>query len=158
MPTDRRSRPITLFRVAFILGVLALSPVAISGEFTDDLSGCLVSSTTEGDKLSLVKWMFAAMALHPAVTEMADVSLSAREQSNREMAELLVELLRNRCYSETQLALQNEGALALQTSFSILGQVAATSLFADPKVSAGLASIETYINAEDLVRQLEIGQ
>ncbi len=158
MPNDRCNRPRTLSKVASILGLLTLSPLVISGEFTDDLSDCLVSSTTEEDKLSLVRWMFAAMALHPAVADMAEVSLSARERSNREMAELLVELLRDRCYSETQSALQNEGALALQTSFSVLGQVAATNLFADPKVSAGLASIETYINAEDLMRRLEIGQ
>ena len=98
------------------------------------------------------------MALHPAVEEIADVSLSAREQANREMAELIVELLSRRCFTETRLAINNEGSLALQTSFSVLGQVAATNLFSDPNVAAGLASLETYISAEDLENQLEIGQ
>lgn len=157
MPIVRRSilRP---FYALLFAGLLTLSPAASAAEFTDELSDCLLASTSDEDKLSLVKWMFTAMALHPGVREIAEVSLSAREQANREMAELLIELLRNRCFQETRLALQNEGTLALETSFSVLGQVAATALFADPNVAAGLASIETYIEAEDLDRPLELGQ
>lgn len=141
-----------------ILGLLTLSPATFAGEYSDALSDCLLRSTTEEGKHSLVKWMFVAMALHPAVAEIADVSLSAREQANRQMAELLIDLLGTRCFNETRLALSNEGALALQTSFTVLGQVAATNLFSEPNVAAGLASLETYINAEDLERSLEIGQ
>lgn len=145
-------------KTLLVLGLLTLSPPAISGEYSDRLSDCLLTATTEEDKLKLVKWMFTAMALHPAVEEIAGVSLSAREQANREMAELIVKLLSRSCFSETRLALQNEGSLALQTSFSVLGQIAATNLFSDPNVEAGLASLETYISAEDLENRLEIGQ
>ncbi|MEX0965490.1 MAG: hypothetical protein WDZ52_15800 [Pseudohongiellaceae bacterium] len=152
------AKPYLLIKLLLILGLLTPSPSALAAEFTDNLSDCLVASTTEEDKLSLVKWMFTAMALHPAVEEIAEVSLSAREQANREMAELMVQLLSVRCFSETQSALRNEGALALQASFAALGQVAATNLFSDPNVAAGLASLETYISAEDLERRLEIGQ
>ncbi len=148
----------TSITALLILGLLTFSPLAMSGEYTDRLSNCLLTATTDQDKLSLVKWMFAAMALHPAVDGMADVSLSAREQANREMAELMIQLLGKSCFSETRQALQNEGSLALQTSFGVLGQVAATNLFSDPNVAAGLASIETYISAEDLENNIEIGQ
>ena len=145
-------------KMLLVLGLLTLSPVTIAGEYTDKLSECLLGATTEEDKGSLVKWMFTAMALHPAVEEMADVSLSAREQANREMAQLIIKLLSRACYSETRLALKNEGSMALQTSFTVLGQIAATNLFSDPNVAAGLASIETYISADDLENRLEIGQ
>lgn len=160
MPTQQISNASLRSKVTTLLALalLTLSPLASSGEYTDKLSDCLLTATTEEDKLSLVKWMFTAMALHPAVEEIADVSLSAREQANREMAELIVELLSRRCFSETRLALQNEGSLALETSFSVLGQVAATNLFSDPSVAAGLASLETYISAEDLENRLDIGQ
>jgi len=145
-------------RALLVAGLLSLSPLTIAGEYTDRLSDCLLTATTEEDKLSLVKWMFTAMALHPAVEEIADVSLSAREQANREMAELIIKLLSRACYSETRLSLRNEGSLALQTSFAALGQIAATNLFSDPNVAAGLASLETYISAEDLENRLEFGQ
>ena len=154
-PTHRRQRKL---QILLILGLLTLSPATFAAEYSDALSGCLLSSTTEEDKLSLVKWMFTAMALHPAVAEIANVSLSARERANREMAELLIDLLGTRCFNETRLALSNKGAVALQTSFTVLGQVAATNLFSEPNVAAGLASLETYINPEDLERSLEIGQ
>ena len=160
MPT-KKSQSMRLrdsLRTLLVLGLLTLSPLAISGEHTDRLSDCLISTPTEEDKLNLVKWMFTAIALHPAVEEIAGVSLSDREQANREMAELLVKLLSRSCYNETRLALQNEGNLALQTSFSVFGQLAATNLLSDPDVAAGLASLETYISAEDLENRLEIGQ
>ncbi|MDG1026799.1 MAG: hypothetical protein P8N94_05885 [Gammaproteobacteria bacterium] len=139
-PTLRRQRKL---QIPLILGLLTLSPATFAGEYSDALSDCLLSSTTEEGKLSLVKWMFTAMALHPAVAEIADVSMSAREQANREMAELLIDLLGTRCFNETRLALSNEGALALQSIFTVLGQVAATNLFTVPNVAAGLASLET---------------
>ena len=93
-------------KTLLVVGLLTLSPVTIAGEYTDKLSECLLTATTEEDKGSLVKWMFTAMALHPAVEEIADVSLSAREQANREMAELIIRLLSRACYSETRLALK----------------------------------------------------
>lgn len=153
-----KTRPRTSLEALLVLGLLTLSPLAISGEYTDKLSDCLLTATTEEDTLSLVKWMFTSMALHPAIEDMAAVSLSAREQANREMAELIIKLLGRSCFSETRQALEKEGSLALQSSFSALGQIAATNLFSDPNVVSGLASIETYISAEDLENQLEIGQ
>ena len=158
MLTKRHSRCLRALNTGLLLGLLALSPAAPAGEFADKLSNCLLTATTEEDKLSLVRWMFSAMALHPGIEEIAEVPLSVRERANREMAELLVDLLSIRCYSERQLALQNEGTLALQASFSTLGQIAATNLFSDANVAAGLASLETYISAEDLERRLELGQ
>ena len=137
-------------KTLLVLVLLTLSPLAISDEYTDKLSARLPAATTEEDELSLVKWMFTAIALHPAVEKIADVSHSASEQANTEVAELIVNLLSRTCFSETRLALKNEGSLALQVNFAALGGVAATNLFSDPNVAAGLASAETYISAEDL--------
>ena len=86
--------------------------------------------------------MFTAIALVPAVEEISEVSLSAREQANREMADLITKLRSRACFTEIRLALKNEGSIALQTSFAVLGQIAATNLFSDQSVAAGLASLE----------------
>jgi len=140
------------------LAFLIVAPAVMSSEYSDNLSECLLISTTEEDKNSLVRWMFTSIALYPALEEVADISLASREQANREMAELIVKLLARSCYSETRLALQNEENSALVASFSVFGQLAAASLFSAPNVAADLASIETYISAEDLESRLEIGQ
>ena len=126
-------------KTLLILGLLTLSPLTIAEEYTDELSECLLGATSEEDKLSLVKWMFTAIALLPAVEEIPEVSLSAREQANREMADLIIKLRSWACFTETK---QNERSIALQTSFAVLGQVAATNLFSDQSVAAGLASLE----------------
>ena len=130
-------------KTLLVLVLLTLSPLAISDEYTDKLSARLTAATTEEDKLSLVKWMFTAIAFQPAVEEIADVSHSASEHANTEVAELRVNLLSRTCFSETKLALKNEGSLALQASFATLGDVAATNLFSDPTVAAGPESVET---------------
>ena len=59
--------------------LLALSPLTIAEKYADELSECLLSATSTGDELGLSKWMFTAIALHPAVEEIEDISLSARE-------------------------------------------------------------------------------
>lgn len=154
-PTKRRRH---LLAGAAWIALACLSPLVLAGEFSDQLADCLRSSLTEEDGDRLVRWMFASIALHPALSEVSALSLSHREQANREMAESLIDLLSVRCYSETQLALRNEGVVALQTGLGTLGSIAATELFADSQVTAALSSLETYISAEDLERRLEIGQ
>ena len=88
MPTKKthNARSSADLKALLILGLLTLSPLTIAEEYTDELSECLLGATSEEDKLSLVKWMFTAIALLPAVEEIPEVSLSAREQANREMA------------------------------------------------------------------------
>ena len=141
MPTKktRNARSSADLKTLLILGLLTLSPLTIAEEYTDELSECLLGATSEEDKLSLVKWMFTAIALLPAVEEIPEVSLSTREQANREMADLIIKLRSRACFTETR---QNEGSIALQTSFAVLGQVATTNLFSDQSVAAGLASLE----------------
>ena len=141
MPTKktRNARSSADLKTLLILGLLTLSPLTIAEKYTDELSECLLGATSEEDKLSLVKWMFTAIALLPAVEEIPEVSLSAREQANREMADLIIKLRSRACFTETR---QNEGSIALQTSFAVLGQVAATNLFSDQSIAAGLASLE----------------
>ena len=143
---------------AILLGMLIFAPLANASENSDTLSACLIASATDEDKRILVQWMFVSAALHPAVADLRALSISDREQANREMAELLVEFLTVRCVGETQAALLSEGALALQVSMGALGQLAATNLFGDTQVTAAQGSLETYINAEDLERRLQIGQ
>ena len=144
MPTKKthNARSSADLKTLLIIGLLTLSPLTIAEKYTDELSECLLGATSEEDKLSLVKWMFTAIALLPAVEEIPEVSLSAREQANREMADLIIKLRSRACFTETRLALKNEGSIALQTSFAVLGQVAATNLFSDQSIAAGLASLE----------------
>jgi hypothetical protein len=135
---------------------LALSAgTAQAGLYSDDLAKCLIASTTAADKTALVRWMFVTAALHPAVKPIASVTDAERTQSNRAIAQLFENLVTETCRAQTQQAVKYEGAMALQTGFQILGQVAARELFSDPGVTRGMADLERHFDAQKLRQVLE---
>jgi len=146
-----------MIKVVSLLLLCTFSTLTQAGPFTDELSQCLVQSSTDEDKLKLVRWMFSAMALHPAVADLAQISSATRDTANQEMATLLSNLLEERCLNQARSAIDNEGPLALQSSFSILSQVAANNLFSDASVAAGLANLSEYLDSTSMERALGIG-
>ena len=152
-----RPAPLVLLvlSLAFGLPSVAASAVHLRFSYTDELSKCLVNSTTAADKTLLVEWMFATASLHPAVQSVATVSDSTRDTLNRALAGVVQRLLTVSCKSEARLAIKYEGNGALEASFGILGQVAARELFGDPKVSAGVSAFGQYMNAEELQKALQ---
>jgi hypothetical protein len=131
--------------VAWLLGPLAVAP-AQAGPYADDLTKCLVRSTTGADKNALVKWMFATAALHPEVRSIASVSDAQREELNRSTARLFEKLLTESCGAEAREAVKYEGATTLEGSFNVLGQVAARALFTDPTVADGLMALGKHLS------------
>jgi len=137
--------------------LLPLAPAAQAGPAADELSRCLVQLASSDDKLTLVRWMFSSMALHPAVAEIAPISAQARDASNQEMAALLTTLLEERCLNQARAAIQREGPPALTASFTMLGQVALGELSSDPNVTAGLGALTEFLKSAELDRKLGIG-
>lgn len=123
---------------------------AHAGVYSDDLSRCLVDSSTSADKSVLVQWMFTAMALHPDAVKMSSVTKEQRTAANKAMAEMMVRLMTETCLSETQKAIQYEGPMALQQGFNTFGQVAGMELFSHPTVAQSLAEISEYLDEEKL--------
>lgn len=137
------------------LQALAAASAFAAGPYADELSKCLVRSTTSPDKALLVQWMFATAALHPDVKWMAAVSDSQRTELNKKTAGLIEGLLSHSCLSESRQALKYEGQSTIETSFNVLGQVAARELFANPSVASGLAELAKYVDAEGSRKALE---
>lgn len=134
--------------------LLATCGATHAGIYTDDLSRCLIEKSTSEDKIKLVKWMFTAMALHPAVQGLSSVSAQDREAANKAMAELMVDLLTVKCVDQAKKAVQYEGPVAIQTSFQLFGQIAGKELFSNPNVAAGLSGLEKYIDEKTMQQRL----
>jgi hypothetical protein len=64
------------------------------------------------------------------------------------MAQLLEKLLTESCVKEAKLAVQYEGDGALKEAFGILGRVATTEIFGNPKVSAGAEKFVEYLDVD----------
>jgi hypothetical protein len=140
---------------ALLAAAALLAPwAAAAGPYSDDLSKCLVRSTGEDEKRTLVKWIFAAVALHPEVAEISSVTPAQRAEMTRNTAKIFEKLLVDSCRAEVQQAVQYEGPQTIGASFQVLGQVAARELFANPNVSASMADLGKYIDQKRLAEAM----
>ena len=138
-------------RLVMLIGVLALAGLptaAAAGPFGDDLSRCLVKSTTATDRARFVRWMFAAASRHPEVSDLATVSDETLRAANKAVGETFVNLLTETCAEEAKLAIQFEGIGVIQTSFQVFGQVAGAELFSNPEVTKATAGMEEFLDAK----------
>lgn len=133
----------------FSLCCLAAAPVQ-AGPYTDDLSRCLVDSTTRDDKHALVRWVVTTSSVHPAVRSIARISPEARANASRETARIFERLLVDACLAQTRQAVKFEGAAAIQTGFQTLGQAAMAELFADPAVVEALRELDRQVDLDKL--------
>jgi hypothetical protein len=141
--------------VAFSLALFS-SESALAGIYTDDMARCFVNSTSIAERNGLVKWMFSAAALHPAVKSIASISEGQRQESDKYMAQLVQKLLFESCRTQTQQAVKYEGQLAFQSSFEVLGQVAARDLFSEPSVTKGMSNLNNYVDKQKMQMLLGI--
>lgn len=140
------------FMALILLGLCSLS--AQAGVYTDDLSKCLVKSTSTTDRVVLVRWMFAMLALHPAVQPLASVSAEQREGASKTAAGLFARLLTADCRNESVSALKYEGVAAIGSSFQVLGQVASRDLMTDPNVAKGMHQLGTDLDSDQKLKDL----
>lgn len=139
-------------RIAAVLALgLTFSSTAHAGLYTDDLARCLVDSTSKDDRMALVRWMFVAAAAHPAVASIAKVSPKERDEADKKLATLFMRLLTDTCKDKAQKAIATDGgAVAIQQSFAVLGQVAARDLFSSPEVAQSMTNLDKYVDKKAL--------
>lgn len=141
---------IPLFVVVVLASTVLWPAISEAGPYADDLSKCLVESTSQRDRVELVRWMFASMSRHPAVEPIASVSDEQLEAASEEVAELFMSLLTDSCRLEAENALQFEGGSTFEGAFSVLGNVAGREIFTNPEVAEGLALLDKYVDDEEL--------
>ena len=136
----------TMIAAAGAAMLLSCAGNASAGIYTDDLSRCLVKSSTATDRLSFVRWIFSAMTAAETVKAMSTVTPEERENASRETVTLMERLVLVDCRTETAMAIQYEGEAAIGTAFETLGKVAVTDLMGDPAVNAEMERLQTYMD------------
>ena len=140
-------------RVITLCATLALalgSNLAHAGPYTDDLSKCLVSSTTDADKALLMKWIFSAIALNKEVAPYVNMPADVRDKINKDTAALYMRLLTDSCKVEAHDGFKDEGQASITSAFQLLGQIASQGIFTDPNVTAGMADLTKYFDEKKL--------
>jgi hypothetical protein len=133
---------------AALAGSLSLAGAAQAGIYTDDLSKCLVKSTTSADRLDLIVWIFDAISSHPAVSSMTTITQAQREGIDKKAAQLLTRLLLEDCRAQTVDAVKYESSGAIQQSFGVLGEVAMSGLMSDATVAKNIGGIAQYVDED----------
>ena len=137
-------------RVALLIGATLFASPASASVYSDDLGRCLVSKTSEQDKVALVQWVFAAMAASPAVQSLTTATTAQRAQYDHSTAKLVERLLEVDCRKETIDAVKYDGPHSLEAAFGLLGQVAFKALTTDPAVNQSLENFTKYVDEAKL--------
>jgi len=130
--------------------VMTFTSGAVAGPYADDLSKCLVSSTTSKDKTDLVRWIFATAALHPDVSSIAAVTGDQRAELTHTVGALYERLLTVDCRRQYRDAVKFEGDQALTASFQVLGGVAMRELLGHQAVTMGMNELDAAVDKEKL--------
>ena len=131
------------------------SASAVAGPFGDDMAKCMVRATSPEDRAMVVQWIFAFIALHPDVRQLASITDETREMLNKRMAALTMSLLTEHCAEETREAIKIEGMEVLKTSFGVLGRVAVQDLFAHDAVKQGLIDFSRNLDEKKIKELVE---
>ncbi|QUD86580.1 hypothetical protein [Phenylobacterium montanum] len=132
--------------LVMMMALCASGGPARAGVYSDDLSKCLVKSSSASDQTALIAWMYLAMSAHPALKSYTTITDAQRQAADKTASELMQRLLIVDCHTESVAALKYEGTSTIETAFSVLGQVAMRGLIGDPAVAKEFAGLQKYVD------------
>lgn len=137
-----------------VVALLALGGTAMAQSRTESLSACLSDHTNGKERKELVRWMFSAMSVHPALKDLATVAPAVRSSADQTVGLLISRLLSEDCRVEARDAMQSDGPKAFEAAFSSLGRIAVQELMTNPEVSASVMGYMKYVDAKKLEKAM----
>ena len=102
LTTARYSMSRIGFSALTAVALLGSAQLATAGPTVDQLSDCLVKSTTETDKKTVLQWTFVALSTHPDLKNFSQVTDVQKEQLDKSLATVLQRILVEQCSSQTK--------------------------------------------------------
>lgn len=140
----------TLVLLVTLVGLSTLSTQALSGPASDSLGVCLTDSLSGKERKQLARWIFFAMAAHPEMERFATITDADRDDADRVVGRLFTRLLAEDCAQEARLAVNEEGPVALQGAFELVGRVAMQELMTNQDVATSISNYGRYLDQEKL--------
>ncbi len=137
--------------LALACATAVATPVQVhAGPATDALGSCLADNTSGKDRKTLARWVFIAISAHPAIKDASAVTASMRDDADRDMASLVMDLLAGRCPAETAHAVRQDGPKSLEGAFESLGKLAMVELMSNPEVAESISSYAKHLDTDRL--------
>ena len=133
--------------LALSLSGLAISASpAIAGPATEALTNCVANNTTGKDRKELAQWVFIAMAAHPEIQPLANVTEASRDKFDKKLAVLATRLIAEQCRAEAKTAIEQEGSESFEAAFGALGKLAMRELMSSPAVNESFTRYTKYLD------------
>lgn len=140
------------FRGLFIgATLLGASQIALAGPTVDQLSNCLMKSTTPTDKTVVLQWTFVALGNHPDLKAFSNVTATQKETLDKNLATVLQRILVEQCSAQTKAVIQTEGLQAVGDSFQELGSITGEEILKTPEIKQQLNGVLKYVDLNKLV-------
>jgi len=140
------------FRGLFIgATLLGASQIALAGPKVDQLSNCLMKSTTATDKTVVLQWTFVALGNHPDLKAFSNVTATQKEALDKNLATVLQRILVEQCSAQTKAVIQTEGLQAVGDSFQELGSITGEEILKTPEIKQQLNGVLKYVDLNKLV-------
>lgn len=140
------------FRGLFIgATLLGASQIAFAGPTVDQLSNCLMKSTTPTDKTVVLQWTFVALGNHPDLKAFSNVTATQKEALDKNLATVLQRILVEQCSAQTKAVIQTEGLQAVGDSFQELGSITGEEILKTPEIKQQLNGVLKYVDLNKLV-------
>ncbi len=133
------------------MALMGTTQMAIAGPTVDQLSNCLVKSTTAADKTTVLQWTFVALSAHPELKKFSNVNEEQRTQLDKNLAQVLQRILVEQCSAQTKAVIAAEGVHAVGDSFQELGQITGEEILENPEVKTQLKGVLRYVDLNKLV-------
>ena len=134
-----------------VAGMLSATQFANAGQTVNQLSECLVKSTTAADKTTVLQWTFTALAQHPDLKKFSNVSTEQKTALDKNLAQTLQRILTEQCSTQAQAVIKTEGLQAVGESFQELGSITGEEILKTPEIKQQLNGVVKYIDLNKLV-------
>lgn len=151
--TSKRKTTVISKLRAVLMGVAVLTSAqwAVAGPTVDQLSDCLVKSTTATDKTTVLQWTYAALGEHPDLKNFSNVNEQQKTQLDQKLAGVMQRIIVEQCAAQTKAVIQAEGIQAVGNSFQELGRLSGEEIIKNPQVKGQMQSLLRYVDLNKLV-------
>ena len=133
------------------VAMLGSAQVATASTTVDNLSSCLVKSTTSTDKKVVLQWTFVALSAHPDLKAFSQVTTEQKDALDKNLAQVLQRILVDQCAAETKAVIQADGVQAVGDSFQELGQQTGEQILKTPEIKEQYKGLVRYLDLSKLV-------
>lgn len=131
---------------------------ALASDSTTKYVRCMERNITGAEQEVIIRWLFAGIATHPAVSDIMNVSSAQLDNANKDIGNLVMDLLTVRCKAEFRTAMldpKNRGTNPTETAFGRLGELSMNYIMADEIVTKNLVAFTAYLDNERFMELLK---